>query len=35
MSALFFSFAGMWIGRIAFAFLGVRWANWFHRRYAA
>jgi hypothetical protein len=35
MSGIIFSFAGMWIAGILFAFLGVRWAIWFHRRRAA
>jgi uncharacterized membrane protein len=34
MSGLIFAFAGMWISGILFAFLGVRWAIWFHSRYA-
>ena len=34
-SPLLFSFAGMWIGGIVSALLGVRWTIRFHRRYAA
>lgn len=32
MAGLFFAFAGMWIGGILFAVLGVQWTFWFHRR---
>lgn len=34
MSPLLFGFAGIWLGGIIFAFLFVRWAVRFHRRYA-